>query len=71
MDACLKNRIDGQVNYQKCDKLAHYVREVQNYQQKAYEIPVILDIQDYIRGFATMSEDEAYENSLICEPRVA
>lgn len=29
MDACLKDVVDGMVNYQKCDKLASFVREIQ------------------------------------------
>jgi len=42
---------------------------LQNFQQKAYPMPFHFDIQDYIKGYSTLSEEEAYENSLLCEPR--
>ena len=70
LETCLKNTSEGgHVNFQKFEKLSAYVLEIQNYQQTGYNLESVFEIQEYIRNFVTLSDGDAYEASLVCEPR--
>ncbi|KAJ3107545.1 hypothetical protein HDU97_003850 [Phlyctochytrium planicorne] len=70
LDTCSKDILDnGLVNFHKFQKVASSILELQNYQQARYSLESVVEIQDYVRNFNTLSDDEAYAQSLICEPR--
>ncbi|KAI9199222.1 ras guanine nucleotide exchange factor domain-containing protein [Polychytrium aggregatum] len=60
---------DGNINFVKHLKVFQYVREIQIYQQTSYALTPIPEIQEYIKAFIGMSDDDAYDASLACEPR--
>ncbi|KAJ3293067.1 hypothetical protein HK104_004763 [Borealophlyctis nickersoniae] len=70
LDTCQKDKLDGGlVNYSKLQKVTNYVIELQTYQQTHYSLEPIVEIQDYVRNFQVLSDDLAYNYSLVCEPR--
>lgn len=70
MDTCNKSKLDnGLINFMKHQKIASYILELQVYQQTPYNFEYVPEIADYIRSYPVLDENEAYNNSLICEPR--
>ncbi|KAI8613914.1 ras guanine nucleotide exchange factor domain-containing protein [Chytriomyces sp. MP71] len=70
LSTCNKNILDGGlVNFHKFQKEAGYILEFQTYQKTPYNFEVIVEIQDLIKTFKVFTEEEAYANSLLCEPR--
>ncbi|KAI3633678.1 hypothetical protein MIR68_008625 [Amoeboaphelidium protococcarum] len=70
LDACSKDKLEnGLINYSKHQKIASYILELEVYQQTPYNFEPVIEITDYIRNFTTMNDDEAYNDSLVCEPR--
>ncbi|KAJ3240011.1 hypothetical protein HDU78_002538 [Chytriomyces hyalinus] len=70
LSTCNKNILDGGlVNFHKFQKEAGYILEFQTYQKTPYNFEVVAEIQDMIKNYKVFSEEEAYSNSLICEPR--
>ncbi|KAJ3092462.1 hypothetical protein HK102_007086 [Quaeritorhiza haematococci] len=70
IDTCAKSRLDGGlINFSKIEKEANCILQLQTYQQAPYVLEAIVEIQDYIKNFAVLDDDQAYNHSLICEPR--
>ena len=70
LDTCSRSKLDnGLVNFLKFQKIAGYILELQVYQQTPYSFEQVPEIIDYIRSFRVLSDDDAYKDSLICEPR--
>ena len=70
MDTCNKSKLsENIINFMKYQKIASYILELGVYQQTNYNFEVIPEIASYIRYYPVMDENEAYNNSLICEPR--
>ncbi|KAJ3035399.1 hypothetical protein HDV00_003997 [Rhizophlyctis rosea] len=70
LDTCSKDTLEGGlINYQKLQKITSYIVELQTYQQTHYSLESITEIQDYIRHFQVLTDDQAYKYSLVCEPR--
>lgn len=65
------NNDKNMINFQKFQKLASYILELQVYQQTPYNFPAVIEIQTFLREITVMDEDAAYGLSLICEPRQA
>ena len=57
------------VNFQKFQKIAGYVIELQTYQTVKYLISPVDEIQDMIKTFKGMDDENSYLLSLVCEPR--
>ncbi|KAJ1546097.1 hypothetical protein HK405_007407, partial [Cladochytrium tenue] len=71
VDTYIKDRLEGGlVNVQKQQKVANIVLELQAYQRTPYNLEPVPEIQEYIRGYAALTDDAAYAASLACEPRV-
>lgn len=70
LDECSRSVVEnGLLNFQKFLKVSSYIFELQSYQQKSYDIEISSELHNYLTSYKVMSEDEAYSNSLICEPR--
>ena len=70
LDTCSRNKTEsGLVNFAKYQKIASYISELQVYQQTNYNFEVVSEIVDYVRNFKCLTDDEAYADSMICEPR--
>ena len=74
LDAGSKNFLDPEkrlINFQKHLTCARYIAELMCYQNAAYSLEGVPDIQDYLKNIdVIMSEDDQYNLSLECEPRV-
>ena len=57
------------VNFQKFQKLASYILELQVYQQTPYNFTPVPEIQAFMKDVPILDEEAAYAMSLICEPR--
>lgn len=57
------------INFQKFQKLASYILELQVYQQTPYNFAPVPEIQTFIKDVPILDDDSAYNMSLICEPR--
>ncbi|KAH6571143.1 hypothetical protein BASA62_004025 [Batrachochytrium salamandrivorans] len=72
LETCGKTKLDGNlINFQKFQKIASYVLELQTYQQVPYQLGPVPEIQDFLRSFQVLDDDQAYGLSLVCEPRFA
>jgi len=60
---------NGYVNVFKCRKIADVISEIQQYQQKPYNLEKVPSIRTYLEGIQTMSEKLAFKESLKIEPR--
>lgn len=70
LDTGSRTRIDGGlINFQKCQKFMSYISELQTYQQSFYHLEPVHEIMDLIKTYKTITDEEAYNNSLLCEPR--
>ncbi|TPX63113.1 hypothetical protein SpCBS45565_g06841 [Spizellomyces sp. 'palustris'] len=70
LDTCHKDRLDGSlVNYHKLESIARSVLELEAYQQVPYSLEPIPEIQDYIRHYQLLDDDQAYNESLACEAK--
>ncbi|KAI9138851.1 ras guanine nucleotide exchange factor domain-containing protein [Paraphysoderma sedebokerense] len=70
LDGCSKDKLDGGlVNFQKFQKVAGYILELQSYQRTSYIFEPVIELQDYIREYKILDEETAYNYSLSCEPR--
>ncbi|RKO89150.1 ras guanine nucleotide exchange factor domain-containing protein [Blyttiomyces helicus] len=70
LDTCSKNQLEGGlVNFQKLYKTSTYLLELQNCQETPYALEPVVEIQDYVRNYSTLDDDQAYNQSLACEPR--
>lgn len=70
LDTCSRSKIEnGLVNFLKFQKIAGYILELQVYQQTPYNLESVPEIIDYVRSFHVLNDDDAYKESLICEPR--
>lgn len=70
LDTCSKNRLEnGLINVLKFQKIASYILELQDFQRDSYNLELVPEIVEYLRTSPILSDDEAYNDSLICEPR--
>ncbi|KAG4085764.1 ras GEF [Neocallimastix lanati (nom. inval.)] len=70
LDSWGKNILDGGlINFIKYQKMASYILEFNTYQRKGYNIKPLPDIQNYIKRYEPLSDDEAYKYSQKCEPK--
>lgn len=70
LDTCSRNKTEsGLINFMKYQKIAGYILELQVYQQTQYNFEFVPEIVHYIKTFQPLTDDEAYGESLICEPR--
>jgi len=70
LDSWGKNILEGGlINFIKYQKMASYILEFNTYQRKGYNIKPLPDIQNYIKRYEPLSDDEAYKYSLKCEAR--
>jgi hypothetical protein len=70
LDTCSRSKLEnGLINFLKYQKIASYILELQVYQQAPYNLEPVIEIADYIRNYQVFNDDEAYSESLICEPR--
>lgn len=69
LDSGSKTKIGDMINFQKCLKMTGYIVELQIYQQSQYALEAVYEIQEYIKNYYAMSEDDAYSLSLQLEPR--
>jgi len=63
------NSDKSMINFQKFQKLASYILELQVYQQTAYNFAPVPEIQAFLRDVPVFDDDSAYNMSLVCEPR--
>jgi hypothetical protein len=69
-DTCSRNKMEnGLINFAKFQKISSYVLDLQQYKQTPYNLEEVIEIQDYVRKYVPLNDDEAYNESLICEPR--
>ncbi len=59
---------DGLVNMDKLYKLYYIVKEIRSYQQIGYEFKSNNDLNRYLLNMVTLTEQEAFEQSLKLEP---
>lgn len=59
---------DGLVNMDKLYKLYYIVKEIRSYQQIGYEYKSNNDLNRYLLNMVTLTEQEAFEQSLKLEP---
>ncbi|KAI9090515.1 ras guanine nucleotide exchange factor domain-containing protein [Phlyctochytrium arcticum] len=73
LDTCYKDKLDGSdlVNYNKLESIAQAILELEAYQQVVYSLEPIQEMQDYIREHPLLDDDQAYNESLACEPKVS
>lgn len=70
LDTCSRSKLEnGLVNFLKYQKIASYILELQVYQQTPYNFEMVVEMCDYVKNYHVFSDDEAYNESLICEPR--
>ncbi|KAJ3023549.1 hypothetical protein HKX48_002422 [Thoreauomyces humboldtii] len=70
LDTCQKNRLEGGlINYHKLESIARSLMELEAYQQVPYPLEPVPEIQDYVRNSQLMDDDQAYNASLLCEPK--
>eukprot|EP00833_Pecoramyces_ruminatium_P004945 jgi/Orpsp1_1/1178977/evm.model.c7180000067449.2 len=70
LDSWGKNILEGGlINFIKYQKMASYILEFNTYQRKAYNIKPLPEIQNYIKRYEPLSDDEAYLYSQKCEPK--
>nr|KAJ3420617.1 hypothetical protein HK105_005467 [Polyrhizophydium stewartii] len=70
LETCGKTKLEGGlVNFQKFQKITSYVLELQTYQQVPYQLGPVPEIQEFLRSFPVLDDDQAYGLSLQCEPR--
>lgn len=70
LDTCSRNKLEnGLVNFLKYQKIASYILELEVYQQTPYNFEVVPEIGDNVKNYTPLSDDQAYSDSLICEPR--
>jgi len=65
---------NGMINFKKCRLVAGVILEIQQYQQKPYNLSNSQPIQDFltqsIEEVQTLDDKALYELSLVAEPRV-
>jgi son of sevenless len=59
----------GLINFKKMRKVADTILLVQQYQNDPYCFEPLEQVQEYLLNVPSIIEDEAYEKSLIIEPR--
>ncbi|RKP20342.1 ras GEF, partial [Rozella allomycis CSF55] len=70
LDTCNKDKLEnGLINFTKQQKIYLCIQEIQSYQKSFYNLEVVDDIADYIKNINVLGEEDAYNFSLICEPR--
>lgn len=68
-DGNLDSYPNGCINFTKRVRFAKVLQEIQMYQQTAYRLMPVQEIQEYLAAMSVLDEDEAFELSLKCEPR--
>ncbi|KAJ3321217.1 hypothetical protein HDU76_000130 [Blyttiomyces sp. JEL0837] len=70
LETCNKNHLEGGlINFGKFEKVHVYISELLAYQKTPYSLEPVVEIQEYIKSFVPLSEEQAYSASLVCEPR--
>jgi hypothetical protein len=70
LDSSARTKLDnGLINFAKFQKISGCLLELQTYQQMPYSFEIVMEIQEYVKSYQSLSDDEAYHESLICEPR--
>ncbi|KAJ3148781.1 hypothetical protein HDU86_007336 [Geranomyces michiganensis] len=71
LDACQKNKLEGGnlINYHKLESISRSLMELEAYQQVSYPLEPVPEIQEYVRSYRTLDDDEAYNASLACEAK--
>ncbi|KAJ5078864.1 ras guanine nucleotide exchange factor i-related [Anaeramoeba ignava] len=59
------------INFSKRIQISKVIRNIQQYQQKGYELQPVQQIQSLLTKFKNLSESEIYPKSLTIEPRDA
>lgn len=57
------------INYQKYQKMSSIVLELKFFQKEGYNLQPVPDIINYIQTFPVLAEEQAYQYSLLAEPR--
>eukprot|EP01111_Echinosteliopsis_oligospora_P014269 TRINITY_DN5343_c0_g1_i1.p1 TRINITY_DN5343_c0_g1~~TRINITY_DN5343_c0_g1_i1.p1 ORF type:complete len:787 (+),score=167.94 TRINITY_DN5343_c0_g1_i1:194-2554(+) len=60
---------NGYINFFKCRMVAEVIKEVQQYQQKPYNLKECLPVKELFRNHKILSEGELFKLCLIAEPR--
>ncbi|TPX55448.1 hypothetical protein PhCBS80983_g05300 [Powellomyces hirtus] len=73
LDTCQKNKLEGGslINYHKLESIARSLMELEAYQQVSYPLEPVPEIQEYIRSYQLLDDDQAYNASLLCEPKAS
>lgn len=58
------------VNFMKMTKIGKVVRHITSYQQAPYCLTSVGFVQDYIKGFHVLSDQELYDQSTLLEKRI-
>ena len=70
LDTCSRSKLEnGLVNFLKFQKIASYILELQVYQQTPYNLEQVPEIISSLRQAYVLNDDDAYKDSLVCEPR--
>lgn len=71
LDTSSKSRTEnGLINFLKYQKIADNIGKLEMYQQKGFNLEMVPEILDYVEKYPALSDDDAYKDSLVCEPRV-
>jgi len=57
------------INFQKFQKMSSIVLELKFFQKEGYNLQPVPDIINYIQTFPVLAEEQAYQYSLLAEPR--
>ncbi len=61
--------INGEINFKKREQIYQSLQEVQLYQAKPYDFPVVEPISTFLTDLPFLGEKELHELSLMLEPR--
>lgn len=71
LDESNKTRTEGgMINFFKLEKCTSLILELQTYQKSKYDLVSNLEIDSYVKLYVELDDDAAFNQSLICEPRV-
>jgi hypothetical protein len=71
LEGSAKDKLENDmINFQKLQKIASYIIELQTYQQHVYHLQAVPDLQAMIKSALPLDEASAYLLSLACEPRL-
>lgn len=70
LDTCNKSKLEnGLINFMKHQKIASCILELQVYQKTLYNLEPVPEIAYFMETATVLTDESAYNDSLICEPR--